>query len=299
MKKLIHLAIFAVYIVGVGTLYAQQRARATQTLNSFNCPTSVSSGAQFLCLLSGAVGAEVDISSNTNLVSTPDDCWIASPTKPACSFKAQSVTKAKSVVINAKLGKVSINQTVTVTPGTAPPPAPTLTTLVPASASITGAGTDVLTANLWGAAVAATSIAVTSSSPSLTVPASVPVPVGASAASFTAQSSAVTSQTAVTVKASLGGNTASTTITLIPVGPPPPPPTPYQVNLTWAAPVTSPDPVVKYDVLRNGTHLAFASSTNFTDLTVADGLTYAYFVASVDASGVESAPSNVYSVVIP
>jgi hypothetical protein len=32
---------------------------------------------------------------------------------------------------------------------------------------------------------------------------------------------------------------------------------------------------------------------------VADGVTYQYTVQSVDASGVESVPSNVYSAVIP
>jgi fibronectin type 3 domain-containing protein len=39
--------------------------------------------------------------------------------------------------------------------------------------------------------------------------------------------------------------------------------------------------------------------TTFTDTTVASGSSYNYEVTSVDASGVESAPSNVYTAAIP
>jgi fibronectin type 3 domain-containing protein len=39
--------------------------------------------------------------------------------------------------------------------------------------------------------------------------------------------------------------------------------------------------------------------TSFTDATVLSGDSYNYEVTSVDASGVESAPSNVYTAAIP
>jgi fibronectin type 3 domain-containing protein len=44
---------------------------------------------------------------------------------------------------------------------------------------------------------------------------------------------------------------------------------------------------------------AVNAPTTYTDTTVQDGLTYDYEVTSVDASGVESTPSNVYTAAIP
>ena len=40
-------------------------------------------------------------------------------------------------------------------------------------------------------------------------------------------------------------------------------------------------------------------SDDLSDTTVQSGTTYTYEVTSVDASGVESVPSNVYTAVIP
>ncbi len=82
-----------------------------------------------------------------------------------------------------------------------------------------------------------------------------------------------------------------------------------QVNLTWDAPSSSPDPVAGYNAYR-----APSGSTNFmllnaavlpltptayTDLTVSHAATYDYIVESVDAQGVTSTPSNVASVTLP
>jgi hypothetical protein len=83
---------------------------------------------------------------------------------------------------------------------------------------------------------------------------------------------------------------------------------PYEVNLTWDAPTSSPDAVAGYNVYRS---LSGASSyqllnsgasltaTAFTDTTVEDGQAYVYYVTSVDGSGVESVPSNAFDVAIP
>jgi hypothetical protein len=83
---------------------------------------------------------------------------------------------------------------------------------------------------------------------------------------------------------------------------------PYEVNLTWDAPASSPDAVAGYNVYRT---LSGASSyqllnsgaslaaTTFTDTTVEDGQVYVYYVTSVDGSGVESVPSNAFDVTIP
>jgi len=80
----------------------------------------------------------------------------------------------------------------------------------------------------------------------------------------------------------------------------------YEVQLTWDAPATSADPVAGYHVYRasgSGSYLLLTSAVNapttYTDTTVQSGTTYTYEVTSVDASGVESVPSNVYTAVVP
>jgi hypothetical protein len=82
---------------------------------------------------------------------------------------------------------------------------------------------------------------------------------------------------------------------------------PYNVNLTWSAPATSTDAVAGYHVYRalNGTstyqllNSAVNSTTSYSDTTPEDGQSYVYYVTSVDSAGVESLPSNAFSVTIP
>lgn len=81
----------------------------------------------------------------------------------------------------------------------------------------------------------------------------------------------------------------------------------YQVDLTWNAPVNSPDPVAGYNVYRaTGGSQSYQLlnalvnlSTSFIDTTVQSGGSYSYFVESVDAKGTQSGPSNTYLVSIP
>jgi hypothetical protein len=80
----------------------------------------------------------------------------------------------------------------------------------------------------------------------------------------------------------------------------------YNVDLSWVAPASSTDPVAGYHVYRatsGGGYTLLNSSLNlpasYIDATVKSGTTYTYEVMSVDAAGLESAPSNVFSAVIP
>lgn len=81
----------------------------------------------------------------------------------------------------------------------------------------------------------------------------------------------------------------------------------YEVNLTWLAPASSPDPIVTYSIYRSAHGTAiFASlgtvpvgATAYTDSTVSQNTSYDYMIESVDANGVSSAPSNVSTAVIP
>jgi len=82
---------------------------------------------------------------------------------------------------------------------------------------------------------------------------------------------------------------------------------PYQVNLSWDAPSSSPDPVAGYNVYRSPDgastyqqlNTAVVTQTSYVDTGVQDGQSYDYIVESVDSSGIESAPSNTATVPIP
>jgi hypothetical protein len=82
--------------------------------------------------------------------------------------------------------------------------------------------------------------------------------------------------------------------------------TTHEVDLSWDAPASSPDPVAGYNVYRSTGTGSFAlvntsldSAVVYVDTTVVSGATYNYLVKSVDASGVEGAPSNEITLTIP
>jgi hypothetical protein len=80
-----------------------------------------------------------------------------------------------------------------------------------------------------------------------------------------------------------------------------------EVDLSWDAPSSSPDPVAGYDVYRSPSgasayqqlNSSVLTGTTYTDLTVQAGQSYDYIVESVDASGVQSAPSDIATAAIP
>jgi fibronectin type 3 domain-containing protein len=82
---------------------------------------------------------------------------------------------------------------------------------------------------------------------------------------------------------------------------------PHEIDLSWDAPTSSADPVAGYNVYRsiNGggsfTKLNASpdSQVTYIDGAVQSGSTYVYEVKSVDASGVESGPSNQISLTVP
>lgn len=80
----------------------------------------------------------------------------------------------------------------------------------------------------------------------------------------------------------------------------------HEIDLSWDAPASSPDPVAGYNVYRalgSGTLTLLNSSplksAAYIDTAIASGSTYNYVVKSVDASSVESAASNEFTVAIP
>lgn len=81
----------------------------------------------------------------------------------------------------------------------------------------------------------------------------------------------------------------------------------YEVALGWSPPAAPAERVAGYNVYRaiGGSpsyqllNSSVDATTFFTDITVQNGTSYSYYVASVDADGNQSAPSNTYSVDIP
>jgi hypothetical protein len=79
----------------------------------------------------------------------------------------------------------------------------------------------------------------------------------------------------------------------------------YQVDLTWDVPSGSPVPITGYYIYRSASGGSFelltasaVSNTTYTDSTVLNGVTYNYEVTSGDSAGVQSVPSNVFTVSI-
>jgi hypothetical protein len=80
----------------------------------------------------------------------------------------------------------------------------------------------------------------------------------------------------------------------------------HEVDLSWDAPASSPDPVAGYNIYRatgSGSFVLINSSPDsavvYVDSTVVSGATYNYVVKAVDFSGVESIPSNQITLTIP
>ena len=80
----------------------------------------------------------------------------------------------------------------------------------------------------------------------------------------------------------------------------------HEIDLSWAAPASSADPVSGYNIYRavgGGTLQLLASSplssTVYVDTAIASGSTYNYVVKSVDATSVESVASNEITVAVP
>jgi hypothetical protein len=80
----------------------------------------------------------------------------------------------------------------------------------------------------------------------------------------------------------------------------------HQVDLSWNAPASSPDPVAGYNIYRatgSGSFVLMNSSpdtaVSYVDSTVVSGATYTYEVMSVDSSGVQSVASNQITATIP
>jgi hypothetical protein len=203
--------------------FAQAASLAGIALN----PASVAGGntSQGTASLTSAApsgGAVVTLSSsNTSAATVP-----ASVTVPAGAFGATftvstaSVTASTSLTISGAFGGTARSATLTVTPPPAPPPPASLSTVAVNPASVTGGASSQGAVTLTSPAPAGGfAVSVSSSNTAVaTVPAGVSVAQGATSATFSIATRAVTASTPVTITASAGGVTRTAILT---VNPPP------------------------------------------------------------------------------
>jgi hypothetical protein len=203
---------------------------------------------------------------------------------------AGSVSKTFALQLNAAVPTLSINSTSVAFGNVA------LNTLATQSVTLTSTGTAPVTVNSavltgTGFALSGPALPVTLT-PGQTATLNLqfdPIVAGVAAGQLTITSNSSTNGT-VLIALTGTGTTAS-----------------YAVDLSWDAPSSSADPVVGYNVYRSlsGSSMyqllnsSVDTGTTYVDSNVQSGQSYDYYVVSVDASGVESVPSNTISVTIP
>ena len=192
-------------------------AAASVSLSSLSLnPSSVTGGnsSTGTVTLSGpapAGGATVTLSSsNTTAATVPSSVTFATgATSASFTVSTSAVTASTTVAISAAYGGVSRSATLTVT--SAPPPAPTLSSLTLNPTSVIGGlQSSTGTVTLSGPAPAGgAQVAVSSNNGAASVPSSVAVPAGATSATFTVNTSVVLISTSATISASYNGTTRS------------------------------------------------------------------------------------------
>jgi len=282
------------------------------TLSSFTCAAgSLTGSASDACTvtLSGAApggGLTVNLTSSAAAVTVPAAVGIPQGASSASfTAAATSVTTTQTVILTASAGSVSqtfaiqlgasssllnvsatsVNfgevalnnpstQTVALSTSATSPVLVSLATVLGAGFSLSGASFP---------------LTITAGQPAALNVAFDPTVLGSSTGTLTIVTVSVTNPVAVI---SLSGTGVAVS---------------YEVNLAWTAPGSSPDPVAGYNVYRSSDggntyqllNSSPATQTAYVDTTVQDGVNYDYIVKSVDASGVESVPSNVTPVAIP
>jgi hypothetical protein len=187
-------------------------------------PTSVVGGttAQGTITLTGGApsgGAVVTLSSaNTSVVSVPASVTVAAGASSVTfSIGTSAVAANTGVTITATYGGVSRTTTLTVTPASTPTPA-SLSAVSVSPSSVVGGTTAQGTITLTGGAPSGGAVVTLSSANTsvVSVPASVNVAAGVSSANFSVNTSAVGANTGVTITATYGGVSRTTTLTVTP-----------------------------------------------------------------------------------
>jgi subtilisin family serine protease len=201
-------------------------AQTAPTLSSLTLnPTSVTGGAQSstgTVSLSGPAptgGAQVLLSSDHTAASVPASVTVAAGASSANFMVSTSpVTVSTPVNISASYAGVTKTATLTVMPAQT---APTLSSLTLNPTSVTGGSSSTGTVTLSGPAPSGgAQVLLSSDNGAASVPSTVTLAAGASSATFTVSTSAVTVSTPANISASYAGVTKTAPLTVTPPGTP-------------------------------------------------------------------------------
>jgi hypothetical protein len=236
---------------------------------TLNPTQSVTLQVQFDPAATGTASGQVTISSNSSTGST------ASVTLSGTGTAANPQLTVSATTLS--FGSVTVNKTTTqsltlTSSGTTP--------VTVSSAAITGAGFTIV-----GGGFPVT----LNPMQTLTLPLQFdPTTTGALTGQLTISSNSTTGSSAVVSLSGTGTVVA------------------HEVDLSWNAPASSPDPVAGYNIYRSTGSGSFAlinsspdTAVVYVDNAVVSGTSYNYQVTSVDYSGVESVPSSPVTVTIP
>jgi hypothetical protein len=287
---------------------------AAGVLNALTCSSGTMTGAGTdactvaLTAPAGTGGLTVSLSSSSGAVAVPSSVTVpavattAGFTATVSAVTAQ--TAGQTATLTAQAGSVSesfalklgaTTPGLTLSVGTVAFGNVTLNTTATQTVTLTSSGTAALT--ISAGAVTGTGFSATGMTYPMTLQpgqtASLTVQFDPTAAgAVTGAATLTTNTSAGTAAIALSGTGGAAT---------------YEVDVSWNAPSDSTVPVAGYDVYRavsgsSSYELLNASlddATSYTDTTVQAGVEYNYYVVSVDASGNQSAPSNLFSVTIP
>ena len=295
-------------------LQGGNRRQRTVALSALACASSSISGSGIdtcTVTLNGAApsnGLAVNLSSSSNSVTVPGSVTVPANSTRATFAAVVSVSSAQTATLSAVAGGITRTFTLQLSSPTAPALSINTTTVNFGDVNVNTLATQSLTLTSSGTAAVIVSAASVTGAGFAVAGLALPVVLNpgqsatlgvqfdpSTASTDTGQLTiASNSSSNPSVVVSLSGTGNGTTAS-------------YQVNLTWNAPVSSSDPVAGYHVYRSANggasyqllNPAVDTSTSYADSNVQDELAYVYQVTSVDASGIESPPSNSVSVSIP
>ncbi len=300
---------------GSSKTFALQLGAVAPVLSGMSCSsgsmttTGTDSCTVTLTTAAPSGGFAVNLTSSSTAVAVPATATVPSGAiSGGFTATVSSVSTTQIVTLTASAGSISKTFALQLGAGT-----PTLsinaTTLAfgnvtlntPATQSVTLSSTGTAAVTVSAATVIGNGFTLSGGSfpltlsPNQSVTVSVqfdPTVAGAATGTLTVVSTSLTNPTAVIGLSGTGEKSSGT---------------PGQVNLTWDAPASSPDPVAGYNVYRSPSNTyAFVqlnssavTQTSYVDASAQSGQAYDYIVESVDASGVTSAPTNVATVAVP
>ncbi len=299
-------------VVQPGNTSSSPNGTGTPALSKLSCSNSSLAGTATddcsvtLTAPAPSAGLSINLVSSNAAVVVPATVLVgANATSASFSVTVSAVTTAQTATLHATAGSVSQNFTLSLNP-----PSPilkidassvsfgsvTLSTAATQSITLASVGTEPLT--ISAASVTGTGFTMSG--------VSFPVTLNPGQSAILNLQFQPTATGTVTGTLSITSNSSSNpkpVISLSGTGTT----TAHSVDLSWNAPASSTDPVAGYHVYRSAggatsyqlMNSTIDTQTAYVDSTVQSGQIYDYTVKSVDAAGVESAPSNVTSVSIP